>query len=49
MANAERQMPRHVEVAYRDASEKAAVAGNQLCPTSICGRFRNLGALLQPD
>jgi hypothetical protein len=55
MANAERQMPEHVEAAYRDAVEnilflkKAAVAGDQLCSTSICGYFRNLSSLLQPD
>src|SRR5262249_9859777 len=30
-------------------SEKTAVAGDQLCPTSICGYFPNLGSLLQPN
>ena len=30
----------------RSLSEKAAMAGNQLYPTSICGYFRNLSSLL---
>jgi hypothetical protein len=55
MVNAERQMPEHVKAAYRGAVDNilflkmAAVAGDQLCPTSICGCFPNLGSLLQPD
>jgi len=30
---------------HHSFSEKAAVAGHQLCPTSICGYFRNLRSL----
>jgi len=52
MANAAQQMPEHVGTAYKDAvdninlSEKAAVAGDQLRPTCICGHFRNVSSLL---
>ena len=55
MVDAERQMPGHVKAAYRDAVDnilflkRQLVAGDQLCPTSICGYFPNLGSLLQLD
>jgi hypothetical protein len=51
MANAERQMPEHAAAAYRDAVDnifflkRQQWAGDQLCPTSVCGYFRDFSSL----
>jgi hypothetical protein len=48
-ATPERQMPVHVEAAYKDCSgqhnfsEETAVGGDELRPACICGYFPNLG------
>jgi hypothetical protein len=55
MANGERQIPGHVQAAYGVAVDNILFLKKQqwlatnYVPTSISGRFPNLGALLQPD